>query len=162
MPRGLFVFPGLFVVHLDLGILINQFLWRLRSKNECWDGFWANLNWYTSDEVKFSHVKFHCLSKCINNEHYSPSACQKKKSSAPSKKIILNLKHVPINVCILWFWKSSMEMYYVNTYHTSRDRLLLSTLFLRNGKPFINLSAWMYWLNYVLFVSIISCVLTVL
>lgn len=60
MPRGLFVFPGLFVVHLDLGTLINQFLWRLWSKNEHWVGFWANLNWYTSDEVKFSHVKFHC------------------------------------------------------------------------------------------------------
>lgn len=29
MPRGLFVFPGLFVVHLDL----NQFLRRLQSKN---------------------------------------------------------------------------------------------------------------------------------
>lgn len=106
MPRGLFVFPGLFVVHLDLGTLINQFLWRLWSKNERWVGFWANLNWCTSDEVKFSHVKFHCFSTCINNEHYSPSVCQKKVLSAPSENIILHLIHIPINVCILQFWKS--------------------------------------------------------
>lgn len=106
MLRGLFVFLGLFVVHLDWGILINRFLWRPWFKNECWNGFWANLNWYASDEGKFSHVKFHCWSKCINNEHYSSSLCQKKKLPAPSKETILNLKHIPINVHILQFWKS--------------------------------------------------------
>lgn len=44
MSRGLFVFPGLLVVYLDLTALINQLLQRLRSQHANEDGFSANLN----------------------------------------------------------------------------------------------------------------------